>query len=217
MAPNPSRGRPPPHPKISGQKSLGLGSFLLRLSVYCPYSVAPLKLSPSFPNDAFQINGVSQSGVPRGWSGSCFKVPDPRGTTISPRKYASQRALRGSLRGLCRVSPTVLRGSAGVRGIFRGSQRALRDRLTSRDKNCLPTVSRQFLTRNYPRPNCLLKCLTNCLSPTREGSLSSFKINPAVRVIARQVRDKNYLAAIGFVSGGSDPLLVILGNCWILK
>ena len=54
----------------------------------------------------------------------------------------------------------------------------------------------QFLTRNYPRPNCLLKCLPNCLSPTREGFLSSFKINPAVRVIARQVRDKNCLAAI---------------------
>ena len=63
-------------------------------------------------------------------------------------------------------------------------------------ENCLPTVSRQFLTRNYPRPDCLLKCLPNCFSPTREGFLSSFKINPAVRVIARQVRDKNCLAAI---------------------
>ena len=50
------------------------------------------------------------------------------------------------------------------------AQRALRDRLMSRGKNSLPTVSRQFLTRNYPRPNC--------------------------RVIARQVRDKNCLAAI---------------------
>ena len=77
----------------------------------------------------------------------------------------------------------------------KASQRALRDRLMSRGKNCLPIVSRQFLTRNYPRPNCLLKCLPNCLSPTREGFLSSFKINPAVRVIARQVRDKNCLAA----------------------
>ena len=76
------------------------------------------------------------------------------------------------------------------------TQRALRDRLMSRGKNCLPTVSKQFLTRNYPRPNCLLKCLPNCLSPTREGFLSSFKINPAVRVIARQVRGKNGLAAI---------------------
>ena len=27
LAPTPSRGRPPPHPKISGPKSLGLGSF----------------------------------------------------------------------------------------------------------------------------------------------------------------------------------------------
>ena len=30
-----------------------------------------------------------------------------------------------------------------------------------RGKNWLPIVSRQFLTRNYPRPNCLLKCLPN--------------------------------------------------------
>ena len=64
------------------------------------------------------------------------------------------------------------------------AQRALRDRLMSRGKNCLPTVSRQFLTCNYPRPNCLLQCLPNCLSPTREDFLSSFKINPVVRVIA---------------------------------
>ena len=88
-------------------------------------------------------------------------------------------------------------GTAGTVKIFRTeTQRALRDRLMSRGKNCLPTVSRQFLTRNYPRPNCLPKCLPNCLSPTREGFLSSFKINPAVRVIARQVRGKNCLAAI---------------------
>ena len=58
------------------------------------------------------------------------------------------------------------------------------------------TVSRQFLTRNYPRPNRLLKCLPNCLFPTREGILSSFKITPAVRVIARQLRDKNCHGAI---------------------
>ena len=86
--------------------------------------------------------------------------------------------------------------SALLQGSCSETQRALRDRLMSRGKNCLPTVSRQFLTRNYPRPNCLLKCLPNCLSPTREGFLSSFKINPAVRVIARQVRGKNCLAAI---------------------
>ena len=29
LDPTPSRGRPPPHPKVSGPKSLGLGSFLL--------------------------------------------------------------------------------------------------------------------------------------------------------------------------------------------
>ena len=40
-----------------------------------------------------------------------------------------------------------------------------------------------------------IKCLPNCLFPRREGFLSSFKINPAVRVTARQVRGKNCLAA----------------------
>ena len=130
----------------------------------------------------------------------------PRGTTL-------REALRGNLplRGLCGV---LSEGSAGVSP----------NRLMSRGKNCLPTVLRQFLTRNYPRPNCLLKCLPNCLSPTREGFLSSFKISPAVRTIARQVRDKNCLAAIfaprhqSVSSGplGSDPMLVTLGNCWSL-
>ena len=118
----------------------------------------------------------------------------------------------------------------GCPGNFTGmsrtpAQRALRDRLMSRGKNCLPTVSRQFLTRNYPRPNCLLKCLPNCLSPTREGFLSSFKINPAVRVIARQVRDKNCLAAIfaprhqsvssGPLGGGVQKSLCKKSSCAI--
>ena len=65
-----------------------------------------------------------------------------------------------------------------------------------RGKNWLPTVSRQFLTRNYPRSNCLLLCLPNCLSPTIEDIFSSFKIAPVVRVIARQLSGKNCLAAI---------------------
>ena len=73
----------------------------------------------------------------------------------------------------------------------------------SRGKNCLPIVSRQFLTRNYPRLNRLLKCLPNCLSPTGEGIFSSFKITPAVRVIARQLRDKNSPGAI-FALGHQD-------------
>ena len=83
------------------------------------------------------------------------------------------------------------------------NQRALRDILMSRGKNCLSIVSRQFLTRNYPRPNRLLKCLPNCLSPTGEGIFSSFKITPAVRVIARQLRDKNCPGAI-FAPGHQD-------------
>ena len=86
----------------------------------------------------------------------------------------------------------------------------------SRGKNCLPTVSRQFLTRDYPRPNRLLKCLPNCLSPTGEGIFSSFKITPAVRVIARQLRDKNCLGAI-FAPGHQDvsqgPLGIEGLNC----
>ena len=57
-------------------------------------------------------------------------------------------------------------------------------------QNCLPTVSRQFLTRNYPRRNCLLKYLPNCLSPTGGGFFASFKIAAVVRVIARQLRDQ---------------------------
>ena len=52
------------------------------------------------------------------------------------------------------------------------------------------------MTRDHNRPNCLLECLPNCLSPTREGFLSPSKINPAARVIARQVRGKICLAAI---------------------
>ena len=59
--------------------------------------------------------------------------------------------------------------------------------------HCLEAI---FDSQLPSQPNCLLKCLPNCLSPTREGFLSSFKINPAVRVIARQVRDKKCLAAI---------------------
>ena len=90
------------------------------------------------------------------------------------------------------------------------SQRALRGILMPCGKNWLPTVSRQFLTRNYPRSNCLLICLPNCLSPTKEDIFSSFKIAPAVRITARQLRDKNCLAA-NFVSvwksfGGSFVL-----------
>ena len=75
------------------------------------------------------------------------------------------------------------------------AQRPLRDILMSRGKNSLLTVSRQFVTRNYPRPNCLLKCLANCLSPAREFFFV-FQNCPPVRAIAKQLRDKNCLAAI---------------------
>ena len=96
---------------------------------------------------------------------------------------------------------------SGACGMLQGwgvaAQWALRDILMSRGKNCLPIVSRQFLTRNYPRPNRLLKCLPNCPSPTGEGIFPSCKITPAVRVIARQLRDKNCPGAI-FAPGHQD-------------
>ena len=87
------------------------------------------------------------------------------------------------------------------------------DILMPRGKNWLPTVPRQFLTRNYPHPNCLFKCLPHCLSPTREGFFfSSFEIAPAVRVIARQLSGKNCLAAI-FASRHQDQSRFLGRGC----
>ena len=50
-----------------------------------------------------------------------------------------------------------------------------------RHKDWLPTVSRQFLTRNYRRPNCLLKWLPNfgaCSTTTKflDNKISTFNI-----------------------------------------
>ena len=86
----------------------------------------------------------------------------------------------------------------------------MRDIWMPRGKNWLPTVSWQFLTLNYPRPNCLIKCLPHCLSPTIEDIFSSFKIALVVRVIARQLSGKNCLAAI-FASRHQDAFLGPLG------
>ena len=52
------------------------------------------------------------------------------------------------------------------------------------------------MTRNYPRPNCLLKCLPKLSLPHKRGLFILFQINPVVRATARQARDKNCLAAI---------------------
>ena len=74
----------------------------------------------------------------------------------------------------------------------------------------MSVISRKWCPRQKLSPHCLEaifdsqlpspklspKMPPKRLSPTREGFLSSFKINPAVRVIARQVRDKNCFAAI---------------------
>ena len=56
-----------------------------------------------------------------------------------------------------------------------GTQRALRDRLMSRGKNCLPTVSRQFLTRNYPRPKLSPKMPPKLSLPHKRGLFILFQ------------------------------------------
>ena len=127
---------------------------------------------------------------------------------VRSHKIKAQQ-FRGKLRSIfrerIRASEKIIR-----------AQRALRDILMSRGKKCLPIVSRQFLTRNYPRPNRLLKCLPNCLSPTGEGIFSSFKITPAVRVIARQLRDKNCPGA-KFAPGHQDVSQGPLGANFVLQ
>ena len=62
-----------------------------------------------------------------------------------------------------------------------------------------------------PHPNCLWKCLPDCLSPTREDFLACFKIAPPVRAIAWQLRGKNCLAAI-FASWHLDTSPGSLGS-----
>ena len=124
----------------------------------------------------------------RGRTGGLTRLPALCIARLGKQRYSQEFAF-----------PSCRRSS----GELFGSQRSLRDILMPRGKNWLPTVSRQFLTLNYPRPNCLLKCLPNCLSPTVEDIFSSFKSAPVVRVIARQLSGKNCLAAI-FASRHQD-------------
>ena len=137
------------------------------------------------------------------WQGKSSKSENSRRLWLFP----------GSLQEFCRKVPGKLgencwkmfpesRNATNSR-ISGTAQRALRDILMPHGKNWLPTVSRQFLTLNYPRQNCLLGCLPNCFSPTREDIFSSFKIAPVVRVISRQLSGKNCLAAI-FASRHQD-------------
>ena len=107
-----------------------------------------------------------------------------------PREGGWPRGSSGNFRG----SPANFRGSPanfrGSLGNFRGTpgllggffpifpaQRALRDILMPRGKNWLPTVSRQFLTRNCPRPNCLLNA-PQIASPPQERQFFLFQNNP---------------------------------------
>ena len=50
------------------------------------------------------------------------------------------------------------------------SPECLRNIQMPRGKNRLPPVLRQFLTCNYPRPDCLLRCIPVCLSLLRQSS-----------------------------------------------
>ena len=50
-----------------------------------------------------------------------------------------------------------------------------------RGKNRLPIASWQLLTRNYRRPNGLVKWTPNSLPSTRKGFNSSSQMTPAVR------------------------------------
>ena len=92
-----------------------------------------------------------------------------------------------------------LTSAVNQRGCPEGPARHLdasRQKLTP---HCLAAI----LTLNYPRRNCILKYLPNCLSPTREDIFSSFKIALVVRVTARQLSGKNCLTAI-FASRHQD-------------
>ena len=60
--------------------------------------------------------------------------------------------------------------------------------------HCLETI----FDSQLPSPELSPK-MPNCLSTTREGFFSSYRTTPTARVIVRQLRDKNCLAAI-FVS-----------------
>ena len=76
------------------------------------------------------------------------------------------------------------------------SQRALRDILImSRGKNCLPCLKTIFDSQ-LPSPELSPKMTPKLALAHKRGQFSSFKITPAVRVIARQLRDKSCLAAI---------------------
>ena len=209
LTPTPSRGRPPPHPAVSGPKTL-ISVLLLKICRDTCFEIVPLArrvticiLMSKTGNQPMTLQtslGPSGPEMPKK-SRKCLSGPPAPG----PQQVSKKS--RNTPKTLSRHFPETLRRLAGLSprpgGPGGHAQRALRDILMSRGKNCLPTVSRQFLTRNYPRPNRLLKCLPNYLSPTGKGIFSSFKITPAVRVIARQLRDKNCLGAT-FAPGHQD-------------
>ena len=71
------------------------------------------------------------------------------------------------------ASPRFSRGHSQDLGYSFQSQRAL-----PRGKNWLPTVSRQFLTRNYPYPNCLFNASQIASPPQERGFFLLSKLPP---------------------------------------
>ena len=80
-----------------------------------------------------------------------------------------------------------------------------------KDRELSPHCLETIFDSQLPSPKSSPKCLPNCVSPTGEGIFSSFKITPAVRVTARQLRDKNCLGAI-FAPGHQDVSQGPLGS-----
>ena len=98
---------------------------------------------------------------------------------------------------------------------FRFQEEKKKGRHLSRDPFCETPKS---LTRNCPHPNRLLKCLPNCLLPHKRGFFSSFEVVSAVRLIARQLRGNNCLAAIFCLAAsrclfGPSGWVCVWGTC----
>ena len=97
LAPTPSRGRLPPRPKISGPKSLGLGSFFFPDTVdECLIRIAQIEFATPivssqvflfFCHQAFQFGVGVAVNSDRSNSASDLQVGLPRKQKIGMKKY----------------------------------------------------------------------------------------------------------------------------------
>ena len=146
------------------------GKLILTKEIPC------LKLTKEFPNTKERFRNAAFY-----WRGHPCRASRWKKTFFFCANFGRWKTFKIWLKSVGEMFLSGLRGAKKFSNAFRIvfrilSQRALRDRLMSRGKTCLPTVSRQFLTRNYPRPNCLLKCLPNCLSiPHKRGLFILFQ------------------------------------------